>query len=716
MRGVLVYFLFLNVLAAAQSEGPRPTAKIRIEVQSAGQPVEGATVLAGGVSATTNREGVAILLVEAGKVDLDVSKDAFFTASASILLEPGQEQRVLVELQPQSEAEEEVTVTATRTEKRLQDEPVRVEVLAREEIEEKMLMTPGDIVMMLNEMGGMRVQATSPSLGAASVRIQGMRGRYTRFLADGLPLFGQQVGGHGLLQIPPMDLGQVEVIKGVASALYGAGAMGGVVNLVSRRPGDEPSWDLLANRSTLGGTDGIVFMTTPLSSRWSTSLLGGGHWQDRRDVDGDGWADVAGYSRGVLRPRFFWDGGNGKSAFLTIGVTRENRDGGTLPGAVLPGTDTPYIEALDTNRYDIGGSGQFLVNSRYVVNMRAAAGSQRHTHQFGEITERDRHENLFGEVSVHGVSGRHTWVAGTAIERDAYKPRDLPEFRYTYTVPGLFIQDDLVLVSWLTLSASGRLDFHNQYGTFASPRVSALLRSGGWASRVSLGQGFFAPTPLTEETEAAGLARLVIPQPLRAERGRSISVDVTRSAGPGSYTATFFASRVSNPLHVERAERYELANLQEAATNKGLELLATLRQEPFSVTASYTYVRARQVENRETVDVPLTPRHSFGLVGMWEKEEAGRIGIECYYTGLQRLEVNPFRSTSESYIILGLLAEKRFGRRFSLFLNAENLTDVRQSRWDPILRPSPSADGRRTVDAWSPVDGRLFNGGIRVHM
>ena len=117
---------------------------------------------------------------------------------------------------------------------------MRVEVLEREEIEEKMLMTPGDIVMMLNEMGGMRVQATSPSLGAASVRIQGMRGRYTRFLSDGLPLFGEQVGSLGLLQIPPVDLGQVEVIKGVASALYGAGAMGGVVNLISRRPGQGP--------------------------------------------------------------------------------------------------------------------------------------------------------------------------------------------------------------------------------------------------------------------------------------------------------------------------------------------------------------------------------------------------------------------------------------------------------------------------------------------
>ena len=134
----------------------------------------------------------------------------------AVAQETGQTQE---EPEPELTVEEEVTVVAsTRTGRRIEDQPMRVEVLDREEIEEKMLMTPGDIVMMLNEMGGMRVQATSPSLGAASVRIQGMRGRYTRLLSDGLPLYGSQPGGLGLLQIPPMDLGQVEVIKGVASA------------------------------------------------------------------------------------------------------------------------------------------------------------------------------------------------------------------------------------------------------------------------------------------------------------------------------------------------------------------------------------------------------------------------------------------------------------------------------------------------------------------
>ena len=112
-------------------------------------------------------------------------------------------------------------------------------------------------------------------------------------------------------------------------------------------------------------------------------------------------------------------------------------------------------------------------------------------------------------------------------------------------------------------------------------------------------------------------------------------------------------------------------------------------------------------------NVPLTPRHSAGIVGMWEKEDVGRVGIEWYYTGRQSLEENPYRTVSEPYMILGLLAEKQFGR-VRLFVNGENLTGVRQTRWDPLLRPTRAADGRWTVDAWAPLEGRNINGGVRV--
>jgi outer membrane receptor for ferrienterochelin and colicins len=699
------WFVVLSLLCATTARA-QATAVLQIDIRFESAPLAGVTVVVNGVAYTTPASGSLSVNVRPGMVEITAVKEGFLPTTTVVTIQAGQTQSVQIELQRPVAVEEHVTVSATRTDKRLEDQPMRVEVLARDEIEEKMLMTPGDIVMMLNEMGGMRVQATSPSLGAASVRIQGMRGRYTRFFSDGLPLFGE-VGGLGLLQIPPMDLGQVEVIKGVASALYGAGAMGGVVNLISRRPGPETQREFLVNRSTRGATDAVGWYATKAKPGWAFSLIGSGHWQEKTDVNDDSWLDLPGYSRAVVRPRLFWDGGSGRTFFATAGFTAEDREGGGTPAGL------PYREALDTRRVDAGAVGQVLLRQRMVLAARGAVMQQRHDHQFGDVRERDRHETAFGEVTLRAAAGRNTFVAGMALERDAYQPIDVPRFAYTFTVPGVFVQDDVDVAKWLSISASGRLDHHSAYGTFFSPRVSALLRSGAWTSRVSIGAGFFGPSPLTEETESTGLFRLVVPRPLRAEEGRSTSLDVSRTDGPLSYTFTVFGSRVRYPIHVDRSSGLVLTNLAEPATNLGVELLGTLRRVPYALTATYTYVQAREVIGGHREPVPLTPRQSAGVVGMWEREGVGRIGVEFYYTGAQPLEENPFRTESRPYSIVGVLAERRLGR-VRLFINGENLTGVRQTHWDPLIRPIRAPDGRWTVDAWAPLEGRNINGGIRL--
>ncbi len=609
--------------------------------------------------------------------------------------------------------QEQMTVYATRTDGRLEDLPTRVELLDQDEIDEKTMMTPGNIVMMLNETSGLRVQTTSPSLGSSTIRIQGMKGRYTRFLADGLPLFGQQGAGLGLLQIPPVDLGQVEIIKGVASALYGAGAMGGVVNLIARRPGDKPVRDFIVNQTTLGGTDVSGYLSGKLSAQTSGSFLGTGDWQIERDRNDDGWADLAGYHRAVARPRLFWDNGKGRNGLLTGGFTYEDRKGGTLEGRGLPATGLPYIESLDSRRGDVGVTSQFLLGGRYVASLRGSYSTQQHRHLFGDDLERDRHELLFGEGALRGSRGRNTWVGGAAFERDAYRPQDVPQYRYTYYNPGIFAQDDIQVAPWLSFSVSARADFHSQYGTLFSPRVAALLHGHGWTSRLSLGQGFSAPSALTEETEAAGLKRLIVVQPLKVERGRGLTFDLTRSWKSFTATATLFGSNVHHPLYVEQTTAYTLRTLDAPTENRGVETVGTWRKGEFSAIASYTWTLAREKPDGVRQDVELTPRHSAGFVGTWERENNARIGIEAYYTGVQRLEDNPYRTESEPYVLFGFLVEKRLGH-FKAYLNAENLGDVRQTKYDPLLRPARGVDGRWTTDAWAPLDGRVFNGGIRA--
>ena len=707
MRSLVLAVLLTLHAAAASAQ----TATMRVEVRNDAGPVQGAEVVISGHTYKTDALGLVVVTLPPGHTEIVVVKDGFAPASAAVELQANQQQPVLVELNRGASVEEHVTVSATRTDKRVEDVPMRVDVLNAEEVQEQVMQGPGDVVNMLREMGGLHVASSSPSLGAASVRIQGMKGRYTRFLSDGLPLFGEQVGGLGLLQIPPVDLGQVEVIKGVASALYGAGAVGGVVNLIARRPTDK-SQEFLFNRSSRGETDAVGYVSAPLQGGWGATLLAGGHGHAENDIDGDGWADLPSYKRAEVRPRVFWDNHSGSSLFVTTGVTWETRAGGTTPGSVLPATQSAYRETLGTGRYDVGLVGQTLV-SDYVVSARASGTWQSHDHAFGDVRERDTHDTFFAELSARRKVGRQTFVLGAAFERDAFDARDTPQFSYAFKVPGLFVQDDIDVAPWFSLSGSARLDVHSEYGTFVSPRVSALFRSGGWSSRVSAGTGFFPTTPLTEETEAAGLSRLTIRGPLRAETGQGASVDLTRTAGPFSSTVTLFASRLEHPVFVDRTDAYTIANQPFASTNVGAEFLATWRREPVSLTAVYDFIHAREYEDTAFADVPLTPRHAVTVLAGLEDEDVGRFVLEWFYTGRQRLEANPFRNTSVPYQSFGLLAERVIGK-VRLFINGEDLTNVRQTQFDPVIRPTRGVDGRWTVDAWAPLDGRNINGGIRV--
>jgi outer membrane receptor for ferrienterochelin and colicin len=105
-------------------------------------------------------------------------------------------------------------------------------------------------------------------------------------------------------------------------------------------------------------------------------------------------------------------------------------------------------------------------------------------------------------------------------------------FDYTYVTPSLFAQEELAPAEWITLSLAGRADWHSEYGAFLNPRLSLPAAPGGWTVRGSVGTGYFAPTPFTEETESIGLSRIRPLDGLDAERALTASLDVGRSIGP----------------------------------------------------------------------------------------------------------------------------------------------------------------------------------------
>lgn len=617
---------------------------------------------------------------------------------------------------------EKIQVTASRLGRIVTESATRTEIINGEEIQEKALMRPGNISMLVAETGGVRVQNTSPALGSANIRLQSLYGRYTQLLSDGLPIYGGQTASIGLLQIPPTDLANVEIIKGAASSLYGGSALGGVVNLISRTPSDEVESEVLLNVTSKNGQDITTYFSSPINNVTSASLTAGIHNQERQDLDSDGWVDMAEYQRTTIRPRVYWESEDGANLYLTFGAMMEEREGGTVEGATVP-DGSPFKQSQDSLRLDSGFIFEQPLGDVFNLNLRGSATRQEHDHVNGLVAENDIHESYLLESSVSGYNDATAWLVGVAYQSDRFDSESFSEFNYNYQVPGLFSQVDYEASEEISLSLSARADWHSEYGTQVSPRISMLYSPENWTVRGSYGQGFFAPTPFIEDIEDAGLSRLASFENIEEEQATTASIDISYLVDSVEASATLFASDVDNvteleviPLDDRRSNKQvRIVNLSGRSEIRGAELLLRYRWRDLKLTGSYLYTDATKQSQSEVGRVPiaLTPKHSAGAVIMWEEHGSHLVGFEAYYTGTQHLEGNPYRNKSNAYWHLGLLGQITVGR-VSYFLNAENLLNVRQTKEEPLLLPEQESSGRWTTDVWSRNDGFTVNAGIRV--
>jgi len=262
VRTVLAVLLLASSLAFSAAAAEESAGTVIVRARNGAAPVPSAEVNAGGLQAQTDERGEASLSLPASEHTITVSRPGLAPVTLQVTVRAGAQVTAVLQLQEQRSESEVVVVSATRSGRMVEDQPIRVEAVSQEEIEENLTIAPGNLSTLLNELGGLSVQTTSPALGGESLRLQVLRGRYTQILLDELSLYGEQPNEFSLLQTPPLDLAQVEVIKGTSSALYGGTALGGIINLVSRLPGGEP--ELLVIQTSNGGTDAVGF--APASS------------------------------------------------------------------------------------------------------------------------------------------------------------------------------------------------------------------------------------------------------------------------------------------------------------------------------------------------------------------------------------------------------------------------------------------------------------------
>ena len=237
MKTIITIILVFPLFTKAQN-----TFKAVIRSEGTKELIQGATVQIKNLklSGRANDSGIVILNnIPNGKQAIEITSIGFKEVEKVFTFPLNAIDTVEIFLEQEAQELDEVTVSTTRSNRSIKNTPTRVEVIAEEEVQEEATMRPGDIRMLLAESTGVQTQQTSATTGNAGIRIQGLDGRYTQILKDGFPIYSGAASGLGLLQTPPLDLRQVEIIKGSSSTLYGGGAIAGLINLITKVPTDK---------------------------------------------------------------------------------------------------------------------------------------------------------------------------------------------------------------------------------------------------------------------------------------------------------------------------------------------------------------------------------------------------------------------------------------------------------------------------------------------
>jgi iron complex outermembrane receptor protein len=624
-----------------------------------------------------------------------------------------------IDMQPEEEEmEEEVVVSATRLSRTISAIPTRVEVISGEELGEKANMKPGDIRMLLSESTGIQTQQTSATSYNSSIRIQGLDGRYTQLLRDGYPMYAGFAGGLSILQIAPLDLKQVEVIKGSASTLYGGGAIAGLVNLVSKTPTQDRELSFLANGTTAGGLDLSGFYSERYGKTGLT-LFASRNSSRAYDPAAIGLSAIPEVERYTINPRFFF---YGKKTTMDLGLTyiTENRLGGSM--AFIKEGNPGFYERNKTNRITTQLGLAHKLKEGLTLQFKNSYSRFDRLIEIPDYTFDAVQQSSFSELTLTRKGEQADWVAGlNLLTEDLNEKTNPAEGRrnYHYNTLGFFVQNAWNISDKLVLESGLRADYVNEFGLELLPRLSGLLRiTRGLTMRLGGGYGYKTPSIFTEDAERNQFrgVRPLQPDLFRNERSRGINLDFNYSKSFGALgfnlNHLFFYTRLNRPLvllsNPDGTMRFDQATGH--LDTRGMETNLRLTYGDFKLFVGYTYTDANTHFDQQKNWLPLTARHRFNNVLMYEVEEKWKIGLEAYHFTRQYLNDGDF---GKPYWLMGFMVEKIW-EHIAVYVNFENFTNTRQTRFDTIF--TGTVNNPRFRDIYAPVDGFVMNGGIKINL
>ncbi|RZJ33991.1 MAG: TonB-dependent receptor [Flavobacterium sp.] len=620
---------------------------------------------------------------------------------------------------------EEITIQSTRTSRTIKNTPTRVETIDAEELDEKANMKPSNVSMVLHESTGISVQQTSATSGNASIRVQGLDGRYTQLLKDGYPNFGNFASGLSILEIPPLDLKQVEIVKGPASTLFGGGAIAGVVNFVSKTPTEKGEYNFIINQSSIGLTN-LGGYVSRKHGKFGYAFLALLNLQQAYDVDDDDFSEAPKSNNFTLNPRLYFYLNEKTTVMLGNSFTMGDMKGGDMQ--VIDGNADAFHTYFEKNE-TLRNTTTFELDHKKEKNSFKLKQSLSFFDRKISIPDYDfsgLNTNTYTDASYLINHDRYTLIGGINLVYDNFKQRTISVLDAKSFTTGAYVQHTWDITENVKLESGLRFDnvhysnvnfSKNQF--FVLPRVSALFKfSGEWSSRIGGGLGYKVPTIFTEQTETIQYQNVQALNGVEAEKSIGGTADVNFKTNIAeslsmSVNQMFFLTSINKPLVLENdVDGLFFVNASDPVVTTGFETnLKFIYEEDFKLFIGYTFTDAKAKYLTGNQFLPFVPKNKLNLALIYEKENNFKFGLEGYYTDRQFVYDG---DEKPDFWEFGFMAEKTLFKKFSVFINFENFTDTRQSRYEPVVQGPHNAP--TFADIWTHTEGFTVNGGVKLKL
>jgi iron complex outermembrane receptor protein/outer membrane receptor for ferrienterochelin and colicins len=607
---------------------------------------------------------------------------------------------------------DEVIVSSTRTNARIEDLPIKIEVLGQEEMDEESSIVPGGIGSLLGDLSVITVQKTDPVNSNDAIRIQGLESKYTKIIKDGFPLYDGFSGSLGVLSIPPLDLQQVEIIKGCGSTLYGESAIGGVINFISKTPTDSLTGVVVGNHTSLNENN-LNFFAGQKKNKFGYTLFLGGNQKEAVDINKDGFMEVPKDRNYIIHPRLFYENKNLK---INVGYNfnYDNRESGlisAITNGITATNNFHVIEKYIRNTADL--TLDYKINDQSSLHYKSAASFYSRNYSNPAILFNGKENNTYQELNIVSVKGKHTAVAGFNLITSNFTHASndsLPFGNFNTNTIGVFLQDDYKLSEKVMIDLGYRFDYANKNAVYLPSAGFFIKPNKDLSIRIRYASGYRKPAVLNELDITEYRSYQSSNNNLLIEKSNGYNTDINCSVLIGNkvhldLNQAFYYTDISNPAiaHKNYLGDVSITNESGKVKSYGTDTYIRLSLEDWELYLGYNHTIAYREGQNQNYQLPFNPNDKFAITLAYEIEDKWRMGIEAAYNANQ---VNASYKQVPNYWFTAAMIERKINR-FSIVLNCENVNNFKQSNYEKLVNIDSGTPAY--TDIWGPIEGRVVN-------